>query len=896
MKSKCVKLVCLGVAMAMALAFVPACGGDQALDNETRPLKLNSGDFDGVFNPFFASSAYDSNIVSQTQISMLGSNEDGSEVTYGVNEPVVTLDYNETMYDANGNVVKDGNQAKTTVYQMVIKNDILFSDGVPLTAHDVLFNIYVYLDPNYTGSNTLYSTDIVGLQDYLVQQEGADDDAFSGQTTTYNNLASQRVLAISAYASDNSRWQSYVYAYNDLFRNQFVEYDADNGTNTAANYEEYTEEDIQADIAAIKEEFLNELNTIYNGIDMTSYESSYSLDSSKEWQGFFLETGLLNRKTATSSISGSTYYITDADGKFVIDWDSSYYKYDDVLTRDEAIQYAYDAYATSDRQIPDILSGWDTGSTMLTNFAAEDRSTYYDEIRKVSEGVPSVSGIKILDASNFNGSAQYEEGDYEMLQITINGVDPKAKWNFAFSVAPMHYYTTPELNAAAMADTDYSDNFGVVYSNTEFMNFVKSRNKVPVGAGVYQASTLYDATLTWKTDEQGNPTAETLASLQTLEDGFLSSNIVYLMRNDNFETTTGLGEGNDEIYNAKIKHVQYKVVSTTQLVTSLQGGDTDIGDPSATIANNDAVNSTSFLTSVTIETAGYGYIGINAKHIPNINVRRALMTVMDVTLAKAYYPGDLSQPIYRCFSKTSWVYDAVTDAIDEWHPVNKLGQADAQYYGFDETGALARQYLEAGGCTYDGTRWYDKDGKVLEFTFTIAGETRDHPAYQTFVRAQEILATMGIKATIVTDSRALYKLASGGLAIWAAAWSSTVDPDMYQVYHSESRATSVLNWGYDAILNDANTYSEETAIMKDLDLLIEKGRETLVQAERAGIYREASDLVMDLAVELPVYQRSDMYVYNNTVIDASSLYPNPSTYMSPISQIWKVSYIGNNNG
>ena len=179
----------------------------------------------------------------------------------------------------------------------------------------------------------------------------------------------------------------------------------------------------------------------------------------------------------------------------------------------------------------------------------------------------------------------------------------------------------------------------------------------------------------------------------------------------------------------------------------------------------------------------------------------------------------------------------------------------------------------------------------IEITLTVAGETYDHPAYATFLKASEILNAKGIKTTVVNDARALYKLASGGLAVWAAAWTSTVDPDMYQVYHKDSRATSVLNWGYDYLITEDQATAEEDRIINDLADLIDAGRETINQAERAEIYREATDLVMDLAVEFPLYQRSDMYVYNKNVIDASTFYPDPTPYMSPIAEIWKVSFI-----
>lgn len=228
-----------------------------------------------------------------------------------------------------------------------------------------------------------------------------------------------------------------------------------------------------------------------------------------------------------------------------------------------------------------------------------------------------------------------------MLQITINRIDPRAKWNFAFSVAPMHYYSTPELTAAAMNDTTYSSNFGVEYSSVTFMNEVRRRNRVPVGAGVYQASTMYDQTFVWEANENWEQTQASNDSFQTLWDGFLSDNIVYLIRNDNYYTTGG---NTDEVYNAKIKHVQYKVQQTTQMVPALQSQDIDVADPSATQENLNEIEATSFLSYSTIETAGYGYIGINAKFIPNIYIRRALMTVFNPSYVQDYYPGRSPDP------------------------------------------------------------------------------------------------------------------------------------------------------------------------------------------------------------------------------------------------------------
>ena len=44
-----------------------------------------------------------------------------------------------------------------------------FSDGEPVTADDVIFTYYTYLDPSYVGSTTLGSYNIIGVKDYQTQ-------------------------------------------------------------------------------------------------------------------------------------------------------------------------------------------------------------------------------------------------------------------------------------------------------------------------------------------------------------------------------------------------------------------------------------------------------------------------------------------------------------------------------------------------------------------------------------------------------------------------------------------------------------------------------------------------------------------------------------------------------
>ena len=114
---------------------------------------------------------------------------------------------------------------------------------------------------------------------------------------------------------------------------------------------------------------------------------------------------------------------------------------------------------------------------------------------------------------------------------------------------------------------------------------------------------------------------------------------------------------------------------------------------------------------------------------------------------------------------------------------------------------------------------------------------------------------------------------------------------MYQVYHKDSRAGSTANWGYNEIKKDPVKYSYETMVIDALSEKIDEAREVTDQDTRAAIYAEALDLVMELAVEMPLYQRNDLTVYNNTKIDGKTLNPAPTAYDGLFSKIWEVGYV-----
>ncbi len=871
------RILCLALAAVMLLAVAASCKKDEEetpgsrYDPENDFVRFAIEGQDGVFNPFFSTTAYDSEITGLTQIGMLSTSGKDAVIAYGDNEACVTKDYTEVRLDANGNPIPDGLNAEVafTEYSFLIKNGIKFSDGTPLTIRDVLFNLYVYLDPVYTGNATIYSTDIVGLTAYRTQGESDDESSFN---TSFINKADERRQAISDYC------QYFIHQQNPSAAGGAGFKPADGSAEL---------QQILDDIAIVKELYAEELETDYQSAIESLEDTAKEYTVSTPWQLFLYYEGIAAVETDTHT----GYPIKDASGKYVIKFDdytalvdayvnANYTQYmtggrSEAEAREEAakqyvidivwkeyIEYSEGSLNYSGLQT--VLFGSASSSEIITRFTAEAKSDYFEQMKASgSLAVPSIEGITTKRVTSFNGVQL--DGEYDVLVIRINKVDPKAIWNFAFTVAPMHYYSSAEQ----VALWDGVSHFGVEYGSTSFMNdVVKNPDKlgVPVGAGAYRAS------------KQGGLAEGENYPTKT---EFCANNIIYYERNNYFET---VGSG---LHNAKIKYIRYQVINSAQMVASLVTDAVDVGAPSGTQANIDEITGASHLSMKEIDTNGYGYVGINAKKVPDVNVRRAIMHAMDTSLVLNYYPAGSCTRIFWPMSTTSWAYPN-DGRVNPYYQLKTADEilADLQAAGY-------RQRLDANGNVIDIGKEVNGQWEALKYTFTIPGTSNDHPANVMFEQAAATLNSIGFDISVKTDNWALKKLATGDLEVWAAAWSSTIDPDMYQVYHKESNAGSTLNWGYDAFKADPDTYVFENGLVDELSELIDAARETTLREERAPLYAQAMELVMELAVEMPTYQRKDLTVFNSAKIDRNTL--TPDSELGPnnglFARIWEMDFV-----
>ena len=859
-------LLCIAMCLPMALSLTGCSNGNSGSD----AFVIMTENLDGLFNPFFSTSATDGTIVSMTQIGMLSSklNEAGEvDVAFGQNEATVTLDFEQS----------ELNEAGETVYTFVLKNGIKYSDGHPLTMEDVLFNLYVYLDPVYTGSATIYSTDIKGLAAYRNQSLGADSDNNSEDAINANaqSRAEQRIMTlVQLYDATNKKLNgssasTYNVPYAEMVK-AIKEYNIStdlgylNAVATSDKQKDVTYQNLLNDYELALKYFREELETDFQNAKDSFTEEPYK--SHPEFQDevfcFMFSWGKITPVYA--KIPG-----TNKDDKNKIEKFEYSYDHEKITTKEKAIEKVYNDTVTNQLQV--LLLYTATASKLNTEFTAKAKEVILRESAVGGLVVPNIEGIVSLghttnlSSIKVNGTeyaiahehdengSPVNENEYDVLQITINGVDPKAVWNFAFSVAPQHYY-----GKGSPVGMDIANNqFGIEFSSFDYMRDVlqtPDNNKLPMGAGAYKV-----------TDRSGSDTPD--------RNDFFSNNIVYFKANTYFET---VGEG---ISNPKIDKVRYQVVSANNALAALEEGSVHYITPQYSkdnytkIAELEKGNFESLLT----DQLGYGYIGINASKVTNINIRKAIMCAMNTTLALDYYASGTASQIYWPMSKVSWAYpDGAGDDItnDKGYP-----QPGGTYSIEDATAAI-KSYMQAAGVS--------EGDPSLSVTFTIAGSNlNDHPTYKTFRDAQTLLNSLGWDVTVEPDTQALTKLATGSLEVWAAAWGSTIDPDLYQVYHKNSTATSTLAWGYPYI---KSTGGVEKEILDNLSDKIEEARETTDREVRSELYKEAMGYILDLAIELPVYQRSTVYVYNTSVINPDSVPDVVNPYSSPLDRIWELEF------
>lgn len=456
------------------------------------------------------------------------------------------------------------------------------------------------------------------------------------------------------------------------------------------------------------------------------------------------------------------------------------------------------------------------------------------------------AGVINLDDSVKNIKGIIRTGDYSMT-VHMTEYDATSIYNMSFTVAPLHYYGSEELY-------DYDNNmFGFPKGD---LSLVRAKTTQPLGCGPFV--------------------------FESYENG-----VVTLKSNPNYF----LGE-------PKVKTLLMQEANDADYIPGVVTGTFDIAVPSISAdavkaledANSNNELTGDVVTTILVDYRGYGYLGISADLVKvgedagsteSKNLRKALMTLLSVyrdTVINSYY-GDRASVIQYPISNTSWAAPRPTDegyqncySVDvDGNAIYTEGMNDEQKYEAALQAAIG--YLKAAGYTWDeatSTFTAAPEGASLVYEAMIPGQgVQDHPAYGVAVAASEQLAKVGITLQVNDVGTSTWNNALEGntAQIWAAAWQSTADPDMYQVYHSRNAHGENTNSNHYQIVDSA------------LDDLIIAGRTSADNDFRKATYKQAMEIILDWGCELPLYQRKDCTVASTIRVDCDTLPSDMTPYL-----------------
>ena len=263
------------------------------------------------------------------------------------------------------------------------------------------------------------------------------------------------------------------------------------------------------------------------------------------------------------------------------------------------------------------------------------------------------------------------------------------------------------------------------------------------------------------------------------------------------------------------------------------------------------------------------------------DLRKALATVLAVyrDVAVESYYGERASVINYPISNTSWAAPQPTEdgykgafSVDaDGKDIYTSGMTAEQKYDAALKAALG--FFEKAGYTVtDGKLTAAPEGAKLEYEVQIPADGKgNHPSFMMLTEAEKAFAKIGMKliVTDLTDSSQLWTdIEAENVDMWCAAWQATIDPDMYQIYYADVANNGAAAGGSNYMYDIADA---------ELDKLVMDARKSLDQNYRKTVYKACLDIVVDWAVEVPVYQRHAI-IFSTERVDISSVTPDITTF------------------
>ncbi len=226
------KVIALFLALTMCLGLFAACGqnttktGEAGNKADTTPLVVGYAPFNSKFSPFFAETAYDQDVATMTQITLLTSDRTGAIIEKGIEGTTVAYNGTDYTYYGPADLEIVENADGTVDYKFKLREDLVFSDGEKVTIDDVIFTMYAYADPTYDGSSTFFALPIVGMEEYRAGMSSKGDAIFAaGEDNTDFTLWTEE--------EQTAFWTYYNEKAGADFAKEICQYCIDNGYNAA---------------------------------------------------------------------------------------------------------------------------------------------------------------------------------------------------------------------------------------------------------------------------------------------------------------------------------------------------------------------------------------------------------------------------------------------------------------------------------------------------------------------------------------------------------------------------------------------------------------------------------------------------------------------------------------
>ncbi len=138
-------------------------------------LRMGVKSLQGRFSPFYEASGGDEAVLELTQLKLLTLDRSGLPVENAAEGDTRSYDGKEYTYIGPASIRGDYDaENNITTYRVKLRSDLYFSDGVQVTADDLIFNYYMLLQPEFDGKGMFRSYPIVGLLNYYYNNSAAE--------------------------------------------------------------------------------------------------------------------------------------------------------------------------------------------------------------------------------------------------------------------------------------------------------------------------------------------------------------------------------------------------------------------------------------------------------------------------------------------------------------------------------------------------------------------------------------------------------------------------------------------------------------------------------------------------------------------------------------------------